>query len=158
MTPEEIVKSPALLELLEQSLNSTDRSLRAAARMSDGEAVLSKRRKRAELKKVLEAVKRLQKEEASQEAARPRVDFSGYWTKPYYGVTHLGRPGRNNHWCTVIHYGEYGGKFAELKLWSPSSGFDPARRVMHEGTLEKSVAKAKRLGEDWLRDKTYQLA
>lgn len=61
------------------------------------------------------------------------------WSKPYYGITHLGT---GPHRVTVTDRGS----FAELDRWFPGCGFRPMESD-HE-----SAEAAKAAGEKWLRE------
>jgi len=64
------------------------------------------------------------------------------WTRPYCGVTHLGKI--NDHrWVTVIEVTE---TFSQLTKWSKGCGFSPK----HEDY--DSVEAAKAAGEKWVRE------
>lgn len=65
--------------------------------------------------------------------------MSANWTKPYYGVQHLGRA-TDGYWLTVSDYGS----FAELLKWFPGCKLSPM-----EETHDTAEA-ARGAGEAWL--------
>ena len=58
------------------------------------------------------------------------------WTKPYYGVQHLGEYSLKTIWCTVVDYGS----FALLHVHFPGCGFSPRK------TRYRSVGVARKQG------------
>lgn len=63
------------------------------------------------------------------------------WTKPYYGVQHLGEFGAQKNWATVTDRGE----FAELTMWIAGCGFRPKHAMFD------TAEQARAAGEEWLR-------
>lgn len=60
------------------------------------------------------------------------------WTKPYYGIQHLGNLGE--HRVSVTDYGRH----AVLTLWARGCGFNPTDKWF------KNVEDAREAGEKWL--------
>lgn len=65
------------------------------------------------------------------------------WTKPYFGIQHLGDGGTGKPWVTVSDYS----RFAMLHCWFPGCQFSPEERSF------ATIAEACRAGERWMRDR-----
>ncbi len=63
------------------------------------------------------------------------------WTKPYYGVQHLGEMGTGRHRVTVCDHGS----FALLHKWFPGCAFSPTE------STHANAAEARAEGEDYLK-------
>ena len=66
------------------------------------------------------------------------------WSKPYCGITHLGKLDTKGYRVTVVAYN----RFAELHRYFPDCGFSPLV------STHKNVEAAKRAGEKYLKKHT----
>jgi hypothetical protein len=63
------------------------------------------------------------------------------WSKPYYGITHLGKYSTTKHWVTVT----FGDNWATLDKWFPGCGFNSDTEEF------SSLEEAKKAGENYMK-------
>lgn len=64
------------------------------------------------------------------------------WTKPYFGVSHLGSFSMTERWASIADYGS----FCILYKYFPGCGFHPKEKTFD------SLEEAKRVGEAWMME------
>lgn len=74
-------------------------------------------------------------------------DLKPYWSRPYYGIQHLGDGRPESYWATVVDYKS----FTILKKWFPGCGFDPEEETFY--SLEEAIKE----GEKYIRKNFHKV-